>query len=225
MFGRRARLYATTIFALLVILAINLQLNSRWSLIAGLILGMSIMGTWLVPDALLPSHISNWQLGAWGEQMTARELRVLRRDGWMVRHDVKWGQRGNHDHILAGVAVYVLNSKYLKDSKMSIVKQGIRVTRIENPNDGYLADRWCLNVHGEARSLKLQLERALGFPVYVYPVIVLWGTFEAGQQYVGEVSVVRGDQLAEWIKSRPSDLSAIDKQRQVADAVRALPSA
>jgi hypothetical protein len=225
MFGRRARLYATTFFAFLAILIISLHLNSRWSLFAGLTLGMAIMATWLVPDALQPSHISNWQLGAWGEQMTASELKALRGDGWIVRHDVKWGERGNHDHVLAGVAVYVLNSKNLKDSEISIEEHGIRVTRIENPDDGYVNDRWCSNVQREARTLKFQLDRTLGFPIHVYPVIVLWGRFAAGQQYVGEVSVVQGDQLVEWIRSRPSDLRDAGKQQHVADAVKALPCA
>jgi hypothetical protein len=225
MFGRRARLYAVTSFTLVLILVINLHLNGRWSLVAGLTIGMAIMGTWLVPDTLVPSHISNWQLGAWGEQMTASELKALRRDGWLVRHDVKWGPHSNHDHVLVGGAIYVLNSKNLKDSEMSIENGGIRVTRIESPEDGYFADRWCPMVKNEASSLKWKLGRTLPFPVHVYPVIVLWGTFDEGQTYVGDVSVVRGDKLVEWIRSRPHDVRDPVKKRQVADAVRALPSA
>ena len=173
----------------------------------------------------MPRHILSWQLGAWGEQMTAKELKALERDGWAVRHDLKWGERGNHDHVVAGAAIYVLNSKNLKDSEISIEAQAIRVTRIEDPNDGYLDDRLCPSVQREAQSLKVQLDRALRFPVYVYPVIVLWGSFAAEQQYVGEVSVVRGDKLVEWVRSRPSDLHDADKQREVADAVRDLPRA
>jgi hypothetical protein len=135
---------------------------------------------------------------------------------------VKWGDRGNHDHVVAGAAIYVLNSKNLKDNKMSIEPGGIRVTRLENPDDGYLADQWCGTVQKEARSLKFKLDRALGFPVYVYPVIVLWGEFDEGQRFVGEVSVVRGDRLVEWIRGRPTDLHNAEKRQAVADAVRAL---
>lgn len=225
MFGRRARAYTIAVFATLIFLLAGLHLSGRWALLAGTMLGMTIMATWLIPDTLVPSHVSNWQLGAWGEQMTASELKELRQDGWLVRHDVKWGAKWNHDHILAGAAVYVLNSKNLKDSEMSIEPGGIRVWRIDNPDDGYLADRWCRTVQGEAQSLKRQLDRTLAFPVHVYPVIVLWGKFATGQQHVGEVSVVRGDKLVEWIKSRPRDLRDTDKRRQVADAVRTLPSA
>jgi hypothetical protein len=224
-FGRRARLYAITFFAVLLIVVVSLHLNGRWSLMAGLILGMTIMAAWVVPDALLPSHIANWQRGAWGEQMTAYELKALRREGWTVRHDVKWGARGNHDHVVAGDAVYVLNSKNLKDSEMTIEAGGIRVTRIDNPDNDYLADRWCSSVHKEAWSLKSTLDKTLGSPVHVYPVVVLWGRFAAEQQYVGEVSVVRGDKLVEWIRSRPKDLRDPTKQHQVANAVSDLPSA
>jgi hypothetical protein len=157
--------------------------------------------------------------------MTAFELKALRREGWTVRHDVKWGERGNHDHVIAGDAVYVLNSKNLKDSEMTIESGGIRVTRIDNPDNDYLADRWCSSIHKEAWSLKWTLDKTLGSPVHVYPVVVLWGRFAAEQQYVGEVSVVRGDKLVDWLRSRPTDLRDAARKRQVANAVRDLPSA
>lgn len=224
-FGRRARIYAVAIYTLLFVVVLNLHLDSRWSLTAGLLLGGAVMATWLIPDTLLPSHIANWQLGAWGEQMTASELKRLRSDRWIVRHDIKWGERWNHDHVVAGPAVFVLNSKNLKDSKVSIESGGIRVTRIDNPEDGYLADRWCTNVRNEARSLKRSIDAELGFPIHVYPVLVLWGRFAPGQEYVGEVSVVYGGDVVEWIKSRPPDIRDPDKLRMVGDCVRGLPYA
>jgi hypothetical protein len=224
-FGRRARFYAIALYALLIIVIVNLDLSGRWALFAGVTFGMAVASTWLIPDALQPTHITNWQLGAWGEQMTASELKALRREGWIVRHDVKWGDRANHDHVVAGAAVYVLNSKNLKDSEMSIEDRGIRVTRIENPQDGYLADRWCSKVQKEAWSLKQKLDRDLGFPVHVYPVLVLWGRFAVGQAYSGNVSVVAGDTLVEWIKSRPTDFRDPEKRRKVGLAVNRLPAA
>jgi hypothetical protein len=224
-FGRRARYYAIAFFALLIIVIVKLDLSGRWALFAGITFGMALAATWLIPDALQPTHITNWQLGAWGEQMTASELRKLRREGWVVRHDVRWGDRANHDHVVAGAAVYVLNSKNLKDSEIAIEERGIRVTRIENPEDGYLADRWCLKVQREAWSLKQELDRDLGFPVHVYPVLVLWGRFAAGQAYSGMVSIVSGDTLVDWIKSRPTDFPDQEKQRRVGLAVSKLPVA
>jgi hypothetical protein len=61
----------------------------------------------------MPHQVFKWQLGAWGEQKTASELKRLRHDGWVIRHDVVWGERANHDHVVAGPAVCLLNSKTL----------------------------------------------------------------------------------------------------------------
>jgi hypothetical protein len=173
----------------------------------------------------MPSHILNWKLGSWGEQMTASALKRLKREGWIVRHDVRWGYRGNHDHVVAGPAAYVLNSKNVKDSRVSIEGDVVRVRRIDDPEDGYIADRWAPNAVKEAQSLQFELDRALGFPVHVYPVVVVWGRFDARQAWVGDVAFVRGDALVEWILSRPTDLLTAEKREQVAVAVLALPRA
>lgn len=37
-----------------------------------------------------------------GERKTASELRRLRRDGWIVRHDLAWGSRANNDQVSLG---------------------------------------------------------------------------------------------------------------------------
>lgn len=118
-FGRRTAIYAWLILGLLVLLAVSLHLSSRWAFLVGLILGMTATALWMIPDALMPGHIFSWQLGAWAEETTARELKQLERKGWLVRHDVKWGQRGNHDHVIAGAAVFVLNTKNVKDSSIN----------------------------------------------------------------------------------------------------------
>jgi hypothetical protein len=63
----------------------------RWSLIFGLGLGAAFAGWLLMPNALMPERIFRWQRGAWGEQKTQRELTRLKRDRWVVRHDLRWG--------------------------------------------------------------------------------------------------------------------------------------
>jgi hypothetical protein len=35
----------------------------------------------------MPDHIRRWERGAWGEQLTAKALLPLRKEGWLVRHD------------------------------------------------------------------------------------------------------------------------------------------
>jgi hypothetical protein len=52
------------------------------------------------------------------------------------------------------------------------------------------------------RALKRDLDKAVGFPVAVYPVVV-WGHFAATVQWDGEVAYVDGDALADWLAERP----------------------
>ncbi len=203
-----------------------LHLSSRLALAAGLIVGMFVAGAQLLPEALMPSYILNWQRGAWGEESTASELRRLSRKQWVVRHDIRWGETSNHDHVVAGRAVYVLNTKNVKDSRVSIEGRDLRMQGIDDPKSGYLADRWVPTIAAEARSLERRLEELLGFPVAVYPVIVLWGAFDAGAQWIDDsVAVVHGDKVAEWIASRPADILIEAKRARLAECVRGLPRA
>jgi hypothetical protein len=232
-FGRRFGLYFWTIFSLLLILVVTHRMSARWSFLAGVAFGGVVGGWVLMPDALMPDRITRWRNGAWGEQNTKSELRSLKRQGWTIRHDLRWGKNWNHDHVAAGSAVYVLNSKNLKDSVITIEGAALRVMHLDG-DDSYLADSWASSVAVEARSLKYVLAARIDFPVHVYPVIVIWGGFETGQAYLGDivtqeyvadVAVVRGDLVADWLRSRPADLLTSEKQQAVAAAVKRLPRA
>lgn len=225
-FGRRAPYYAVLILVLVLFLLSGLHLSSRWALFAGTIFGMLVMAVRVLPDTLMPGYIFNWQLGAWGEEMTATELAKLPRRDWVVRHDLRWGTNGaNHDHVVAGPAVYVLNTKYLKDSRLEIEGSNLRVRRLDDPEDSYLADRWVPIAGAEANSLKRDLSKTLGFGVAVYPVIVLWGSFDPEPRWIGDVFLLHGQSVAEWLKSRPTDLVITEKRQAVADYVRSMPRA
>ena len=224
-FGRRASLYFWTVFVVLVLAAVEWHLSRGWTFAFGMLSGGLFVGWLTIPEVVMPSHIFNWQLGAWGEQMTASELKRLPREGWVVRHDVAWGERGNHDHVVAGGAVFLVNSRNLPDGVVTIENGSIRIGRIDYPSDGFIADQWIPRVANEARSLKRRLERELGFPVAVYPVIAIWARFEPHNAYVGEVLLVDGHTLVDALKSRPIDLLNDEKRRRVAEWVSSLPCA
>jgi hypothetical protein len=76
-----------------------------------------------------------------------------------------------------------------------------------------------------AQALKRDLEAAVGFPVAVYPVVVIWGHFAAGAQWDGNVAYVDGDRIAEWLAERPVDLRDETKRQAVRRWLRALPRA
>jgi hypothetical protein len=48
-----------------------------------------------------PEHIDRWRRGAEGEKSTAKKLRRLSRDGWVLLNDIDLGRR-NIDHVLVG---------------------------------------------------------------------------------------------------------------------------
>lgn len=204
---------------------VKLHLGSTWAFYAGFGFGAAATASLLLPDAVMPGRIFNWQMGSWGEQKTASELRRLKRDGWVVNNDVAWGARANHDHVVAGQSVYLLNSKNVPESAVMLENNRLRVALIDDPDNSYIADRWIPAVEREANSLERRLERELGFPVAVYPVIVLWAHFEQGAAYIGDVCVVEGSQLVDWIRSRPADLLSDEKRLRVGGWVKDLPRA
>lgn len=223
-FGRRASAYFWTIYFLLAVGVAEWHPRGYVTLWVGVLLGGAGAMWILLPDALGPPGIISWQLGAWGEQNTASELRPLQREGWTIAHDVRWTDRANHDHVVAGPAVYVLNSKNAKNSRVEVDGGVIRLTQIDT-GDSYVAEKWLPLIEAEARAVKRAVDDAAGFPVAVYPVLVVWGACERTQEYIGDVALVEGDVVAEFLRGRPVDLLSREKRDAVAVAVRTLPRA
>jgi hypothetical protein len=173
---------------------------------------MTIVFWWLLPEALMPGWISNWQFGAWGEQATAKQLRRLS-NHWTVRHDVASAGGGNRDHVVAGGSVFLLDTKNFSDSMIVVEGRTLRIQAIEDPDKSYVVDRF--PVSRSAYWLERDAERELGFPIAIYPVVVVWGRFDEGTAWLGKVVVVRGDLITGWLESRPPDLRD-DKRADVA---------
>jgi hypothetical protein len=108
-----------TLFVVSFILFVQVHLGRGWSLVAGILCGGVFVGWMLFPQLFMPRQIFRYQMGAWGEQKTASELKRLGKQGWVVRHDAAWGERGNHDHVVAGPAVFLINSKNTPDSTVT----------------------------------------------------------------------------------------------------------
>lgn len=224
-FGRRTSLYVWTLWALAVVALLELT-PARWRFGEGLVLGMFAAAFLLLPDAAMPDHIARWQRGAWGEQLTAKALKPLRKQSWLIRHDLASGYaNGNRDHIAAGPAVYLLDSKLLRD-ELTLTEAGLHVHRTGVPEADYVIPNLTQRMNAATRALKRDLDAAVGFPVAVYGAYVFWGgTFLAGEQWDGNVVYIDGDRLAEWLASRPVDLHDERKQRAVREWLAALPRA
>jgi hypothetical protein len=179
----------------------------------------------MLPDTLMPDHIQRWQRGAWGEQNTAKALKPLQKEGWLVRHDLATGYRNtNRDHIATGPAVYLLDSKLLKD-EVWLDTSGLHVRRVDASQDEYVVPDLTARMDRAARALKRNLDASVGFPVAVYPVVVIWGQFAAGAQWDGNVAYVDGDKLSNWLRERPTDLLDERKRQAVREWLLALPRA
>jgi hypothetical protein len=204
--GRRSSLYFWLIYALLLFGALLLHPGRQWSLATGGVFGGLAMAWLLLPDTLRPAHISWWQLGAWGEQMTASELRSLPSEVWAVAHDVKRGAHANFDHVVGGPSVYLINSKNVRGGRVSIDGKGVRVTQLDNPQKSYRPESWIPGALSEGRALARELERTMVFPVHVYPVVAVWGAFPDEKVYVDDVLLIRGDLLVAHLSARPIDV-------------------
>jgi hypothetical protein len=223
-FGRRTSLYFWPVFVLATLLVLDFTPTS-WRFAEGALVGLIAAAYVALPDLLMPDHIARLERGAWGEENTQKALKPLRRQGWLIRHDLATGYgKGNRDHIAVGPAVYLLDSKLLKD-EVWLDDKGLHVRRLDSSGDHYVIQDLSERMNRAAASLKRDLDRSVGFPVAVYPVVVLWAHFSAGERWDGTVAYVDGDKIADWLLRRPADLHDEHKREAVRAWLQALPRA
>lgn len=185
-----------------------------WAL--GLVGGVAFaffMTAWISP----PGWVENWQLGAWGEEATGKELRGLEAEGWVVLHDLP-AVRGNVDHIVVGTGgVFLLDSKRLSgsvtvaDGVMTVKRHDDPSLQYTHPGAGYLL--------GLARETHDRVRAATRLNTWIAPVMVIWADFPQGA-VEHRCAYVAGGHIAKWLRSRPPVL-AQSRVPQVANAVRA----
>ena len=164
-----------------------------------------------------PGWIENWQYGAWGEQATAKVLRELEREGWIVLHDLPAG-RGNVDHIAIGPGgVFLLDSKRLAGS-VTVDEEAVMVRRLDDPDLTY-RHTGTSHLMSLARHTHKKILTTSRIRTWVTPVMVLWAEFP---QRVAEnrCAYVHGEELVNWLRARPHTV-APNRVEQVAEAVRA----
>jgi hypothetical protein len=159
----------------------------------------------------------DWKLAArWlGEENTASELKRLKRAGWTIRHDLATSSKANIDHLAIGPSAFVLDSKNVKDSTVSVEGEALRVSRIDDPDSSYLLDRF--PVRRQAARLETAIERRFGFRIEVQPVVVIWGEFKEQEALLDRLAVVHGARLVEWLETRRS-MPLLDDQRELVAA-------
>jgi hypothetical protein len=86
---------------------------TAWSMLLAPVLGVVLAVGLIVSGRRRREVVSGWLQGAKGEQLTARALRPLEREGWRIFHDLQVpGSAANIDHLLVGPGgVWVIDSK------------------------------------------------------------------------------------------------------------------
>jgi nuclease-like protein len=189
--------------------------SQGWTL--GMIAGL-FFAAFVILRMSPPGWIENWQVGAWGEESTAKALRALEGEGWIVMHDLDAAGHGNVDHIAVGPGgVFVLDSKNLPGS-VTVDGRGVTVRRLDDPSLSYQhpGSRHLVDL---ARQTHDRTLRSSQVKAWVTPVMVLWAEFP--QRVVeGRCTYVHGDEVVAWLRSRPAKMSPA-RVRVVAEAVRA----
>lgn len=175
----------------------------RWS--AGFLAGCWFCFWVLIRDQV-PSHIGHWLDGAEGERWTAKALRPLESQGWVVAHDLQ-GRFGNVDHMVVGPGgVFLLDSKNWFG--VVTVADGVAtVTPRDNPDAAWSWPRLSGALRGASAGNKEALEKLTGIRTWVQPVVVIWAPFEQGCEVSGGVAYVAGEQVADWLREQPARLS------------------
>jgi hypothetical protein len=191
---------------LLIVIAYNIvgiELGRAWLWSSGAVTGALLVALMAMRESP-PAYIGNWQLGAWGEEATAKVLRPLEQEGWRILHDLEHEQ-GNIDHIAVGPGgVFLLNSKWLQGD-VEVQDDGVLVRRIEDPELSYSA-RLGPAARGSSAELSQRL-RAARLNNWVQPVIVISGRFAVGTRAEKGVDYVGVDYLAQFLRDRPARLT------------------
>lgn len=109
----------------------------------------------------------SWTIGEQGEKAVAAKLDKLTRHGWKVLHSIDTGA-GDIDHLLIGPrGVFVISTKHHPDADIDVTADAITVNRRRT---SYTAQ-----VTRETGLARAALAAALGRPIYVAPLIVVYG--------------------------------------------------
>jgi hypothetical protein len=140
-----------------------------------------------------PGVIERWQEGAWGEELTAKELTRLTKSGWTVLNDVGHGQY-NFDHILISAkGVYCLNSKRSACTlEVDKEREQLRLSNRYDPSVTWREDRMLAQARRDAATVSRLILDRTGQRVWVSPVIVWWGRYDQQGRTVRKVGVVHG---------------------------------
>jgi hypothetical protein len=154
-----------------------------------------------------PPWIQNYQVGAWGEEQTAKTLEPLLKRGWVVVHDLN-RMKSNLDHVIVGPAgVFVLDSKNLHGT-VQIDGDVLSLTRPGDDRVEYSSDGLASRARAQGYDLNRLVKRRTNRSPWVSAVVVIWAEFPQRAAAGHNMHFVHGDHLIEWLDAQPARLSA-----------------
>jgi hypothetical protein len=150
-------------------------------------------------ELAIPDWIDHWRIGADGERRTARRLRRLQREGWIVHHSVL-AERGDRDHIIVGPrGIFLLDTKQRRGRVT--VEAGTLVVQHEDSDRPAKPEALAAVSKARARELAVMIAQRTRYRPYVLTAIVVWGDFPQKCVDSDGVTFVHGDCLIEWLEN------------------------
>lgn len=216
------------LLAAATVLVAALERHSRWPLALGFLLGALSTGYIAILQSP-PAYIENWLLGSDGERRTARALAPLRRQGYVLLHDLldrrtdEHDRPGNIDHVVVCEGgVFLLDSKQL-GGEASIDADNVHVQRRDDDDASYDLPLLARGMRGRAVRLQEDIAQQAGIS-FVQPVVVFWNPFPAGVVDGETVAFVHGERLGGWLEAQPAKITPDAVARAAAAIVAARPS-
>jgi hypothetical protein len=200
---RRARLFVLLTCAglLAYVLVISLAVPRATSDVFFLVLGGCAV-FWLAVIPYPPWWIEKWRQGYEGERRTAKALRPLEAQGWLVRHGLK-ARYGDTDHIVVGPpGVFLLESKSW--TGLCVIENGhVVIERGDNTKERWTADGAMVrSVTARSAELRKLVNKRVLIPAGP-GIVVLWCDFPQGCVDLDGVTFVHGDRVYEWLADLP----------------------
>jgi hypothetical protein len=177
------------LFGAVAIAAFAMALSPRRTIIGGLVILVAVGLMKLVGERQTDIAL-RWRRGAAAERSVGETLNLLRREGFIVMHDVEQSGEGNIDHIVSGpTGVYLIETKARGYQDVQLVK----------------ARRQAAKLHDELAT-------------WVTPVICLHERHGKPFRH-DRVWIVPHPSLLEWIRSQRDPVVEFERLARYADRV------
>lgn len=208
---RRSRPIQATLLVLLILVLIPSLRADFPSWLLGAVAG-ALVGSFVLVRDSPPDFVERLDRAGTAERMTAKALRPLVQDGYLVCHDIptEWG---NWDHVVVGPGgVFLIDTKLLGGT-VRICGDEVLVTRPALDGFNY-TENLGKKIRGQAASFKRDLSEATQISLWVRGVACFWNEFPERSVEGDRVQFIHGSRLADWIRSHPSRLKP-DQYRAV----------